>query len=139
MSVRLPAYDSPMARHLIAATEHVTRSQAVIARSAQRIELTLTLIKGSQRRLLSVIRGGALADEPSNRDYIRDRVRRFIPPPTWKAPTVDAGPGLGHRNCAVCGRAILRGATEYELHFESVTVTLDRLCFALWQSEVARN
>lgn len=128
-----------MARHLIAANEHVKRGHAVMARSAQRIELTLTLIKRSQRRLLSVIRGGALADEPSNMDYIRDRVRRFIPPPAWKVPTVYAGPSMGHRSCAICGRAILRGASEYELQFESVTLTLDRVCFALWQSEVARN
>ena len=129
-----------MAGHLITRAEHVARSRALMAQSSERMDVTLKSIQRSKRRSLSVVRGGALADEPSDLNYVRDRVRRFFPPPTWKAPEIYAGPSMGQRHCAICGREIFRGMSEYELQFEDVaTLTLDRVCFALWQSEGARN
>jgi hypothetical protein len=119
-----------------AAVDRMARSQAVLVRSAHCISTTLTSIERSRRRILPVVRGGALADEPSDSSYVRDRIRRFFPPPTWKAPRVYGGPSMGHRNCSICGRKILRGASEYDLHFgDAGTLTLDRICFALWQNE----
>lgn len=54
-------------------------------------------------------------------------------------PRVYAGPSKGARRCDACGSNIPVDANEYEIVFETVSVRFDRTCFAMWQSEVAKN
>ena len=70
----------------------------------------------------------------------RERVRRFITRlPSNEAPRIYAGPSMGGKSCDLCSREIMLGASEYEIEVQAVMFRLDRKCFALWQSEVARN
>jgi CRISPR/Cas system-associated protein Cas10 (large subunit of type III CRISPR-Cas system) len=83
-------------------------------------------------------RGGASGKGNGSTDP-RARVRRFIATLPKSLPVVLAGISKGENMCDVCGRRIPLGAAEYEAKFAAVAIRLDRNCFALWQSEVAKN
>ena len=69
----------------------------------------------------------------------RVRMRRFIASLPNSIPEVYAGLSKGGNACDVCGHRIPLGAAEYEAKFNTVGVRLDRQCFALWQTELAKN
>ena len=54
------------------------------------------------------------------------------------SPTIFAGPSKG-AICDICGQGIPAGAVEYEVEFEALTLRVDRSCFSMWQSEVAKS
>jgi CRISPR/Cas system-associated protein Cas10 (large subunit of type III CRISPR-Cas system) len=76
--------------------------------------------------------GGAGSDEPVD---LRERLDRFRARLPNEAPRIYAGPSAGGNTCAVCGRNITPGATEYEAEFSTGVFVLDRACFVLWQQE----
>jgi len=80
---------------------------------------------------------------PSDKDNgsgdARARMKRFLASLPRSVPVVLAGASKGGNMCDVCGRRIPIGAAEYEAKFSAVAIRLDRNCYAMWQSEVAKN
>jgi hypothetical protein len=118
------------------AAGHIARSRVTIERAKVRIAASAALIQESQRRLLPMLCGGALAWDASEIDYARSRIRLFVHP--HQTPTIYGGSTLeAGKNCDVCGQKLLVGAPEYELMFAASSLRLDRHCFAIWHSESA--
>lgn len=69
----------------------------------------------------------------------RCRMRHFIASLPKSVPVFLTGLSKGDTICDVCGRRIPLGVAEYKAKFTAVAIRLDRQCFGLWQSEVAKN
>jgi hypothetical protein len=91
------------------------------------IETSRRTLAQARRRALWIIRSAfrMLAD-------LRPTPRRL------EIPRVFAGPSDGRTRCALCGKNVPKGAPEYELEW-SVTVVIDRACFAMWQTALDRS
>ena len=105
-----------------------SRSRALIEQSRALIQTSRRTVAQARRRVLRIIRGGStvLADPGTTHQQL-------------EAPRVFAGPSAGQTRCALCGKNVPRGAPEYELVWSTVTVVLDRACFAMWQTALDRT
>lgn len=73
------------------------------------------------------IRGGSTGDSENVRQRITDLVNKLA-----ETPKVFASYAVTAEPCAMCGGRDDAGRVEYEIMFSSVSLRLDRDCYAIW-------
>ena len=115
----------------------VARSAATMFQSRLRIASSRREIAATKRRRWRAIRGGSGPGADATAAHLRGRILLLVNPS--EIPRIFTNFCIEPKPCDICGREILRGSSEYEIGFSSLSFRLDADCFGLWQEEMLRT